>query len=220
MAKVTITFDNGPEADITHYVLDVLKKFNIKVTFFVIGRKLLKNDGLNAVIRAKNEGHWIGNHSYSHTISLGDSDDPDIFDKEVTQTQKLIGNLTHPNLLFRPFCNAGIINSRVFKRAHISDLSIGGYTCVMFNAITRDWEDRDGWVATGIQEIESRPWSTLVLHDIAGWPDGNIVGSMQRLEEFLHLLHEGGHEVVQELDPKCMPMQNGKILESMDHLVN
>ena len=132
----------------------------------------------------------------------------------------IVCKVAHPILLFRPFCNAGIINSRVFKHAHISDLSAGRYTCVMFNAITRDWEDPDGWVSTGMQQIESRPWSTLVLHDIAGWPDGNITGSMQRLEEFLCLLNESDHEVVQELDPQCMPMRNGKIIKSMDHLVN
>ncbi len=76
MAKVTITFDNGPEPPITHHVLDVLARHGIKTSFYVIGRKLESGEGRAAVARAKAEGHWIGNHSYSHSVSLGASDDP------------------------------------------------------------------------------------------------------------------------------------------------
>ena len=75
MAKVTITFDNGPEPPITHHVLDVLAQHGIKTSFYVIGRKMESEEGRAAVVRAKAEGHWIGNHSYSHSISLGASDD-------------------------------------------------------------------------------------------------------------------------------------------------
>ena len=220
MAKVTITFDNGPEPPITHHVLDVLAQHGIKTSFYVIGRKMESEEGRAAVVRAKAEGHWIGNHSYSHSISLGASDDPAIYDVEVTRSQEIIGALAHPDRLFRPFCNAGVMDTRVFKRGHIQQLAADGYTCVMFNAVTRDWEDREGWVARGIAEIESRPWTTLVLHDIAGWPDGTETGSMARLDEFLDLVRKGGHEIVQDLDPDCVPMRLGEITQSMDHLVN
>ncbi|MEE8171528.1 MAG: polysaccharide deacetylase family protein [Alphaproteobacteria bacterium] len=220
MAKVTITFDNGPEPAITHHVLDVLARHGVKSSFFVIGRKMESAEGRAAVARAKDEGHWIGNHSYTHSISLGDSDDPALYDAEVTRSQEIIGALAHPDRLFRPFCNAGVMDSRVFKRGHIARLAEDGYTCVMFNAVTRDWEDREGWVARAMAEIESRPWTTLVLHDIAGWPDGTETGAMQRLEEFLGLLQAGGHEIVQQIDPACVPMRLGEIKRSMDQLAN
>ncbi len=220
MAKVTITFDNGPEPAITHHVLDVLARHGVKSSFFVIGRKMESAEGRAAVARAKDDGHWIGNHSYTHSISLGDSDDPALYDAEVTRSQEIIGALAHPDRLFRPFCNAGVMDSRVFKRGHIERLAEDGYTCVMFNAVTRDWEDREGWVARAMAEIESRPWTTLVLHDIAGWPDGTETGAMQRLEEFLGLLQAGGHEIVQQLDPACVPMRLGEIKRSLDHLAN
>ncbi len=220
MAKVTITFDNGPEPPITHHVLDVLARHGIKTSFYVIGRKVESEEGRAAVARAKAEGHWIGNHSYSHSVSLGASDDPDIYDIEVTKSQEIIGDLAHPDRLFRPFCNAGIIDHRVFKRGHIERLAADGYTCVMFNAVTGDWADREGWLARGIAEIESRPWTTLVLHDIAGWPDGTKTGSMDRLDEFINLVRDGGHEIVQDLDPACIPMRRGEITGSMEHLAN
>ena len=220
MAKVTITFDNGPEPQITHNVLDVLARHDIKTSFYVIGHKLENEEGRTAALRAKSEGHWIGNHSYSHSVSLGASDDPHIYDIEVTKSQEIIGDLSHPDRLFRPFCNAGIIDHRVFKRDHISRLAEDGYTCVMFNAVTGDWADREGWLARGIAEIESRPWTTLVLHDIAGWPDGTQTGSMERLDEFISLVRDSGHEIVQELDPDCIPMRCGELIKSMDDLVN
>ena len=220
MAKVTLTFDNGPEPPVTHHVLDVLARFGIKSSFFVIGRKMESVEGRAAVARAKDEGHWIGNRSYSHGISLGDSDDPALYDAEVTRGQEIIGDLAHPDRLFRPYCNSGELDSRVFKRRHIARLAEDGYSCVLFNALTGDWEDRHGWLARGLAEIESRPWTTLVLHDIAGRSAGNGPGAMQRLEEFLGLLQAGGHEIVQEIDPACMPMWRGEIRRSMDHLAN
>ena len=68
MAKVTITFDNGPEPPVPPHVLDVLAQHGIKTSFYVIGRKMEREDGRAAVVRAKAEGHWIGTHYYSHSI--------------------------------------------------------------------------------------------------------------------------------------------------------
>ena len=53
MAKVTITFDNGPEPPITHHVLNVLAQHGINTSFYVIGRKMESEDGRAAVVRAK-----------------------------------------------------------------------------------------------------------------------------------------------------------------------
>lgn len=220
MATLTLTFDNGPEPAVTHHVLDVLARRGIKASFFIIGKKLESAEGRAAVERAKAEGHWIGNHSYTHTVSLGDSDDPNVFDDEVTRTHDLLGDLAHPDKLFRPYCNAGVMNHRVFKRPHIARLTEGGYTCVMFNALTRDWEDGKGWVDRGLAEIAARPWTTMVLHDIAGWPAGTETGSMRRLDEFLDRVEAGGHDIVQAFDPGCLPIVRGEIRQAMDHLTN
>ena len=220
MAKVTITFDNGPEPPVTHHVLDVLGRVGVKSSFFVIGRKMESAEGRAAVARARDEGHWIGNHSYSRSTSLGDSDDPSVFDAEVTRGHEIIGALAHPDKLFRPYCNSGVMDGRVFKRGHIARLAAEGYTCVMFNALTGDWHDRAGWIARAMAEIDSRPWTTLVLHDIAGRHDTADPSAMQRLEEFIGLLRDGGHDIVQAFDSACVPMRLGKITQSMDHLAN
>lgn len=65
--RVYLTFDDGPSRDITPLVLDVLKEEQVCATFFVLGNKVEENpDVLNRVYE---EGHYIGNHGYSHIYS-------------------------------------------------------------------------------------------------------------------------------------------------------
>jgi peptidoglycan/xylan/chitin deacetylase (PgdA/CDA1 family) len=62
---IAITFDDGPLAIFTPGVLDILKKEQVPAAFFVIGKNI---DGNEEILkRIDNEGHLIGNHSYSHT---------------------------------------------------------------------------------------------------------------------------------------------------------
>ena len=123
MASLTLTFDNGPDPTWTPHVLDVLAKHEIKATFFVIGRKLVLQPELRSILeRARDEGHWIGTHSYNHVYSLGDIDREDAFDVEVVAAFDAVGDLAHPDRLYRPFCNAGIVNDRVFKQVDVERL--------------------------------------------------------------------------------------------------
>lgn len=62
--KIAITFDDGPDAEITPKVLAILNDFNVKATFFCIGNQIEKNREL--VKEIDSNGHLIGNHSYSH----------------------------------------------------------------------------------------------------------------------------------------------------------
>ncbi|PIQ15094.1 MAG: polysaccharide deacetylase [Flavobacteriales bacterium CG18_big_fil_WC_8_21_14_2_50_32_9] len=61
---IALTFDDGPNAAITPQILAILEKENIKATFFIIGNKIEQNAAL--LKKIDNEGHTIGNHSYSH----------------------------------------------------------------------------------------------------------------------------------------------------------
>jgi peptidoglycan/xylan/chitin deacetylase (PgdA/CDA1 family) len=63
---IALTFDDGPNETITPQILDILAQENIRATFFVIGNNLTANK--DVLLRINEEGHIIGNHSYSHTI--------------------------------------------------------------------------------------------------------------------------------------------------------
>jgi peptidoglycan/xylan/chitin deacetylase (PgdA/CDA1 family) len=220
MSKVTITFDNGPEASVTHHCLDVLGKYGIKTTFFAIGMKLRDKDNYNALVRAHAEGHWIGNHSYTHGRSLGSDPSRSLFDEEVTQAQELIGDLSHPDKLFRPFFNAGVLDNRLFRLSDIERLKQEKYTCVFYDTLCGDWGDGEVWVSRALASIGRKPWSSLILHDIIGYPDGYRTNSMRRLEEFIIRARGDGHELVQEFAPEHVPMLRGEMTLPMDSWTN
>lgn len=62
--KVYLTFDDGPTEGVTQQVLEILDKYNIKATFFCLGRNIDRYKSIfNNIIE---KGHSVGNHSYSH----------------------------------------------------------------------------------------------------------------------------------------------------------
>jgi peptidoglycan/xylan/chitin deacetylase (PgdA/CDA1 family) len=99
--RVALTFDDGPSPIYTPRILNVLKKNNVKATFFVLGKCVkLFPDVLRRIYA---DGHLIGNHTYHHkrltTIS------PKEIEKEVRDTEKLIKEViceNNPNCDFEP----------------------------------------------------------------------------------------------------------------------
>ena len=65
--RIFLTFDDGPTKSVTPYILNLLKEENVKANFFVLGMRVEQNPDL--VKREFDEGHFIGNHSYSHKYS-------------------------------------------------------------------------------------------------------------------------------------------------------
>src|SRR3954451_6671803 len=113
MFDLTLSFDNGPTADVTPLVLDVLARRGVKATFFVIGEKLAQNRALAE--RAHAEGHWIGNHTSSHSLPFGLMH-PEAANAEFDRTQAAIGALAHPPRFFRPYGQGGNLDPRLLSR--------------------------------------------------------------------------------------------------------
>src|SRR4051812_38631141 len=102
MFDLTLTFDNGPDPLTTPAVLDILAKRGLRSSFFVIGKRLAVPGARAIVERAKAEGHWIANHTWTHTIPLGLRSEPDAAQQEIGRTQDELGDLTMPERYFRP----------------------------------------------------------------------------------------------------------------------
>ena len=83
---VYLTFDDGPHPQITPWVLDLLNEFNVKATFFCIGRNVMLYPEVYQ--RIINEGHSVGNHTYNHVN--GWKTDTASFIKEVEEAEKVI----------------------------------------------------------------------------------------------------------------------------------
>lgn len=98
---VALTFDDGPNAIYTPLLLDGLKERNIKVTFFLTGENITGNESL--VQRMKEDGHLIGNHTFSHISLERVSEQTAQF--EVEKTSNLIFKITgdYPMYLRPPY---------------------------------------------------------------------------------------------------------------------
>jgi len=135
MFDLTLTFDNGPEPETTPFVLDVLARRSIRTTFFVVGHKLSTPKGRVLARRAHEEGHWIGNHTWSHSVPLGLLKDPSAIGKEIRNTQEAIGGLAHPHRYFRPFGQGGNLDERLLNPVVLGVLAAERMSCVLWNAI-------------------------------------------------------------------------------------
>ena len=100
---IALTFDDGPSAQWTGPILDVLKEYHVPATFFVVGQNAQRFPEL--VRREYNEGHDIGNHSFTHVNMAAVSTKHDLL--EINATQRVIEAITgHGTLLFRAPYNA------------------------------------------------------------------------------------------------------------------
>jgi len=212
MMDITLTFDNGPEPAVTPRVLDILGNAGILATFFVLGSKLAEPERRGIAKRAFAEGHWIGNHTKTHTVPLGRVTDSATVITEIVETQSLIDELSHPDRLFRPFGGGGELGPHLLNQAAVEVLKNEKMTCVLWNAIPRDWEDPRGWAEVALSQCLSQTWSLLVLHDLP-------TGAMGRLKIFIDRVLDHGGRFRQDFPPECVPIVRGAVVSKLDAFV-
>jgi len=194
-------------------VLDVLAAADIKATFFVLGSKLADKKRRALARRAHAEGHWIGNHTWSHAEPLGRINDPSRVISEIVETDALIGELAHPDRLFRPFGGGGELGPHLLSTAALDVLKKEKMTCVLWNAIPRDWADPRGWAEVALAQCLAQPWTLLVLHDLP-------TGAMGRLAIFIDRLRDHGAEFRQDFPPECVPLRRGEAVGKLEPYVS
>lgn len=122
-AKVlAITFDDGPHPIYTPQVLDLLKKYNAKASFFCIGQKVKKHPEILRDLL--DQGHVVGNHSYSHAWNFGFFNTPKVIE-ELHKTNAIVQSISGLEMkLFRP--PYGVTNPSIKKALdHTKHLAIG-----------------------------------------------------------------------------------------------
>jgi peptidoglycan/xylan/chitin deacetylase (PgdA/CDA1 family) len=208
---LTLSFDNGPTPDVTPLVLDVLARRRVKSTFFLIGEKLVQPGHRALAERAHAEGHWIGNHTWSHSLPFGLMA-ADAAKSEFDQTQAAIGPLVHPHCYFRPYGQGGNLDNRLLSTDVVAHLAIRRATIVLWSALPRDWNDPDGWVERALGQVAAQPWSLMVLHDLP-------TGAMRHLDRFLGLIEDRGGRIRQDFPPDCTPMVDGEMKFGIEEYV-
>ncbi|WP_439596279.1 polysaccharide deacetylase family protein [Falsiroseomonas sp.] len=209
---VTLSFDNGPDPEATPLVLEVLRRHGILSTFFVIGSKLADPARRRLAERAHAEGHWIGNHTFTHSTPLGERQDAGHAAAEIGATQALIGRLAHPDLLFRPVGGGGRLGPHLLSAEARDHLAAQRHSVVLWSAVPGDWRDPDGWPDIALAQCLAQQRPLLVLHDLPG-------GAMRHLDGFLHRLAELGASFRQEFPESALPMQRGVATAGLDAYV-
>lgn len=153
---MAITFDDGPDPLTTPEVLDVLAKYKVRATFFLIGRKIQGNEQL--IRRITEEGHLIGMHSFSHG-NFFDFYLPKIMRKEFSDTAEAIRRITGKSpRLFRP--PYGVINPLVKKALKNTRLHVIGFSNRLYDTVTGSQEK-----IINRFEKQLSPGDIVVLHD-------------------------------------------------------
>jgi peptidoglycan/xylan/chitin deacetylase (PgdA/CDA1 family) len=154
---IAMTFDDGPSAENTPRLLEMLKQRNIKATFFLIGQNVSANPNIVKQILA--DGNEVGNHTWTHPQLSKLSDDK--VTAEITKTQDAIKDASGytPTLLRPPY---GAITPR--QREWIS--SQFGLNVILWSVDPFDWKRPGSAVITQRILSQARPGSIILSHDI------------------------------------------------------
>jgi peptidoglycan/xylan/chitin deacetylase (PgdA/CDA1 family) len=212
MRRLTLSFDNGPSPAVTPRVLDELGARDIRTTFFVCGKDADRDEQRTLLTRARREGHVVGNHTFSHTVEFGATTDPEAPAREIGTAQTALGTLAEPERWFRPYGGGGVLGPRLLSPAAVRYLCDGGYSCMLWNSVPRDWEDVDGWPERALRDVEAQPWTVVVLHDVP-------TGAMAQLARFLDALRDRDVAIVQDFPDVCVPIRAGAVVGPVAHLM-
>jgi peptidoglycan/xylan/chitin deacetylase (PgdA/CDA1 family) len=186
---VALTFDDGPYGDATNQILDILKKEKVPATFFLLGINVEKYPAITK--RIVNEGHVIGNHSYSHSESLSKMSTAD-FEADVRHAENLIVSVTglQPRYFRPPF---GMHTPSMDQQ-----LKEMGYFVVLWDFGAGDFK-QDTSSDTIVKRIigNTLKWQKrreiILLHDgrdvQIGYPRQNVIQALPQLIKRLKKLH-------------------------------
>lgn len=169
--EIALTFDDGPH-EMTEKVLDLLKQFNVKATFFCIGKQIENNPQLFK--RIISEGHLVGNHSFSHSENFGFFSSQNVLD-EILTTNKLVQQWSGLNMkLFRP--PFGVTNPMIAKAISVTKHHVIGWNIRSLDTV---YEEEN----TIFERVKNKikPGGIILLHDTSQ----KSVNVLERLLLFL-----------------------------------
>ena len=154
---VALTFDDGP-GQYTGKLLDALKKYNAKATFFVVGSRL-GGESSNALIkRMEAEGHVVGNHSQNHK-NLKTLSAANVASEMYTAAERIKNLIGHYPIVMR--CPGGNYNATVQSYAKSISVPI-----IQWSVDTRDWADKNKAVVLSRAKSGIKDGSIVLMHDL------------------------------------------------------
>ena len=197
---VFLTFDDGPSLDNTPKVLDILKEYGVKATFFVLGTNL--DNGVeyeNLLKRTLEEGHAIANHGYSHNYSY-------LYPERVINYNNLIADMNKSHELMKKILGddfntivlrlPGGLRSWKGQSENLERLNNAGYSVIEWNALSGDADGRvvndpNAFFEYAIKTAGNSNCVVLLMHDFA-WKAGSI--SAQALPQIIEYFRDRGYQ--------------------------
>lgn len=190
---IALTFDDGPNYN-TSKIIDVLNKYDIKATFFVLGNRAINNKDI--LRKMVDSGMEIGNHTYNHLLLT--KYDENKIRSEIEDTSEVIYNATkkRPKLL-RP--SYGSVNNKIKKVANMP--------IIIWDIDTLDWKYHNSKRITSRVVNKVRDGDIILMHDIYS-------ASLNALSNIIPILQDNGYEFV-TIDElfyyKGISLENGKV---------
>ena len=198
--QVALSFDDEPDPKWTPIILDILKKYHVVGAFFMIGEEAQNN--VSVMRRVYNEGHEIGNHTFTHPdiseISIPSAD------LELNLTERLFAaELGVQPLYFRPpysIDQEPDTNDQAAPADRIQDI---GYVIVGDKIDTSDWDEHPrktpqeitDSVFQQMHDMQTLPWmqgSIILLHD----GGGDRTATVAALPVLIQALRDRGYQIV------------------------
>lgn len=157
--KIALTFDDGPHPVHTERILEILERYGVNATFFVIGENAESYPEL--VEAEKRGGHEVANHTFAHSYLKNVPRDE--LEMEIDRTRSIISDITEsdPTLLRPP--------GGLFGKDLIDSVKTSGIKIVLWSVDTRDWEHPSS--ATVVKRVLDtvKSGDIILMHDyIAG----------------------------------------------------
>lgn len=147
--ELFFTFDDGPHPVATPFVLDALKQYDAKATFFCIGKNVAEHPGIYR--RILEEGHRVGNHTHNHLNGWKTA--TDVYVENVAEAKRLIGS----NLFRPPY---GRISRMQIAQLHST------YKIIMWDVLSGDFDVQlSKQKALNYVITRAVPGSIIVFHD-------------------------------------------------------
>lgn len=181
---VALTFDDGPDAQKTAAVLDALARNKARATFFVVGNRAEKQEDL--LKRIAQEGHELGNHSYSHANFNHKS--KRFIQDEIRKGNEVIFRITGQRpTLFRP--PGGYLSYQMVDLLRQEHMTIAYWT---YQQDSKDWRNKKAKQIADHILTNLKPGQIIILHD--GAPNG--MQTARALDLLIPELKKQGYRMV------------------------
>lgn len=174
--RIALTFDDGPHPRYTAEILDILKEYGVRATFFVIGENI-EYYGNDIIPRILSEGHEIGNHTFSHAHTR--KMDRKALLEDVDRCHSIMKErYGYEMRLFRP--PEGYVDKKITEaaRAH-------GYSTVLWSIDTRDWEHTAATLIVSNVEHSVSGGDIILMHDYVSKPSTTAVALRELIPRLL-----------------------------------